>query len=942
MSQAESLDRDKVVSANWSLADWNAALIRQIFMRPDRTSTSLSRLDATGRLLQKIAGEVDGEVAKRRFIAAFGNDPARIKRQYRWSPSIPATTQRDGIPPTFAALYLTLLAASADDTTFEDGNFRNRFSRLLNSPGLASFEFGELPRLWLHFAEWTRSRQQSMRDCARLLLPDPPQHEKLIGRSKRLAFPTYRDELQLRATLKKSGLDSDASFASVSAVVHERLTSFSSDFREELTTFHQFVARGRRLEAYESPFWGAIRDIRQETDEKRVEDYGRFCVLLDASDPRHLEFFLLSDDRGFQSLAEGERIVLERPQESYSLMWRDPARTTAIDAIAALAARHRDLARSRVGTALLAGCLMLLPDSVGRLTTDGDYYDNGPVALVSCREHSDRFIATCRHLGVRWHGASAHDANGEWRAMVFPSISRASLDRLSALMPEGAKGLARIGWRPPRPRLSGGAWFGQALLLSPASNPVVHMENCEAGRFALLGETGEEIGVGTLVMTGDELYIPPAMLTETRRITACRYVLELGAEGESVLEVPVVTEIPRLDYRQIGDRGVWLSDGPNGSLSGLELVPPLPVSTVDPARQRPLTGGWPLLKPTSTTSLTACAPMEQSQPPQPFGWLTEMLALRYARRTSLPFSELRSHLDMVAAATNISPWVVRRLLLAGCWLRTAERRTSPFPTLILADRMISCRSLNGRSVARISGMFQEAELRDLQQALYPTESISRISTDDLQAVIGCLEISFDSMDRARELANRHNLTWIEQETPWNPMAGMLLPTSEIRCHQVMQPNLLLEEWDAKARLWLEARIVTEEPVLGALFKAQGNQRNTFWIKSKDGFFATDSSSWAWLVHTLEIEGSLGSLLANGDVAWSERIMSLPSTLCRWWLHLGGGCIGIGPQGALVFLGGGTRSIWEGVASSTPDHPTATARCLERRTLALRIRQRRTS
>ncbi|WP_404303098.1 hypothetical protein [Alicycliphilus denitrificans] len=944
MSQAESLARDKVASADWSLADWNAALIRQIFMRPERASTSLSRVDTTGRLLRKVAGEADGEVAKRRFIAAFGDDPARIKSQYIWSQSIPAITQRDGIPPTFAALYLTLLAASADDSTFEDGNFRNRFSKLLGCPDLATFGFGELPRLWLHFAEWTRSRQRSKRDCARLLLPDP-HHEKLIGQSKRLAFPTYRDELQLRATLKKSGLDSDASFASVSSVVHARLTAFSSNFREELTTFHQFVARGRQLEAYESPFWGAIRDIRQESEEERAEAYGRFCILLDASDPRNLEYCLLSDSRGLRSMAEGERIVLDRPQGSYCLMWRDPAGTLAIDAIAARAAQHRDLARSRVGTALLAGCVVFFPNSVGRLTTDGEYYDNGPVALVSRLEYSDRLTATCRELGVRWLGASAHDANGEWRTMVFPSIGRASLDRLSALLPQVAKGLARSSWRPPRPRLSGGAWFGQALLLNPASNPVVHMEDCEAGRFALIDETGREISAGALVVMGDGLCIPPAMLVDARQIAACRYVLELGADRESVLEVPVVTEIPSLDCRQVGDRGAWLSDGPNGSLSSLELLRPLPRTVVDLARQRPLTGAWPLLEPTSTASIAPCAPVKQSQPQQPFGWLTEVLALRYARRTSLPFSELRSHLDMVAAATDISPWVVRRLLLAGCWLRSVERRTSPFPTLTLADRMISCRSVNGRSVARISGMFQEAELRDLKQALHPTESISRIGSDELQAVIGCLEVSFDSMHRAREMANRHDLIWIEQEAPWNPMAGMLLPTSEIGFREVMRPNLLLEEWDCKARLWLEARAVTEEPALGALFKAQGNQRNTFWIKSKDGFFATDSSSWAWLVHTLEIEGSLGRLSVNGDVSWSERIMSLPSTLCRWWLHLGGGCVGIDSQGALVFIGGSAKSIWEGVAIRTPDHPAILAeayRCFERRALALRIRRRRPS
>lgn len=941
MSQAELLDRPNITSANWSLADWNAALIRQIFMRPERASTSLSRVDTTGRLLRMIAGEVDGEAARRRFIAAFGSDPARLRAQYTWSPAIPAITRRDGIPPTFAALYLTLLAASADDSTFADGNFRSRFSLLLNSSDLATFGFGELPKLWQHFAEWTRLRQRSKRDCALLLLPDP-QHEKLIGQSKRLAFPTYRDELQLRATLKKSGLDSDASFASVSSVVHARLNSFSGNFREELTTFHQLVVKGRQLEAYESPFWGAIKDIHQEGEEERAEAYGRFCVLLDASDPRYPEFFLLSDSRGFRSLAEGERIVLDRPKGRYLLMWRDPAETMAIDAIAVLVARHRDLARSRSGTALLAGWLTLFPDSVGSLTTDGEYFDGGPAALVIRREYSERLAATCRDLGIRWLGASAHDAKSEWTTMVFPSIRRSSLDRLSALLPDGAKGLAKGGWRPPRPRLSGGAWFGQALLLNPASNPVVHLEDCDAGRYVLFNGAGDEIDAGELVMSGDGLNIPPTMLTQTREVASCRYVLKVGDNRENVLEVPVVTEVPTLDYRQVADRGVWLSDGPAGTLASLDAVHPLSKSASAPIRQRPLIGGWPLFESATIASIASCGPLEQSQPPQPLGWLSEVLALRYASRASLPFSELRSHLDMVAAATDISPWKIRRLLLAGCWLRAVERRTSPFPTLILADRMISCRPVNGRMVARISGMFPDAELRDFKQALLPTESCWRIGSDDLEAVIGCLEVSFDSINRAHELASRHALLWVEQDALWNPMAGMLVPTSEIYFCEVTRPNVLLDEWDSRARVWLEGKAVPENPQLGALFKAQGSQRNTYWIRSKDGFFATDSSSWAWLVHALGIEGSLGSVATNGDVAWSQRVMSLPSILCRWWLHFGGGCIGLDSQGALQFLGGVTKAIWDGVATHMPSHSQTTKdvdRSLERRALALRIRRR---
>ena len=158
----------------------------------------------------------------------------------------------------------------------------------------------------------------------------------------------------------------------------------------------------------------------------------------------------------------------------------------------------------------------------------------------------------------------------------------------------------------------------------------------------------------------------------------------------------------------------------------------------------------------------------------------------------------------------------------------------------------------------------------------------------------------------------------------------------------MPPKLLVEEWDSSRRAWLDTKAVTGQPRLGTIFKSQGNQRNTYWIRSKNGFFATDSSSWAWLVHALELEGSLGNLAENGDVAWSARIMSLPSSLCRWWLHWGGGCIGIDSQGALLFLGGRAKSIWNGVVNRNVDgFPACTeSRAIERRALALKIRRKR--
>ena len=172
-----------------SLSQWNTALVAAFFLRPDRARTTLSRIDATGRVLEQLSGGQNRPAAKRGFLSAFGSDVQSIKDQFTLSPRIAVLTKRDGIPPNFAALYLSLLAASADDDTFQVGRFRTRFAALLDIDELESFHFADLPALWKQFASWTKMRAASSGDCAVLVLPDP-QHETRIGHAKRLAFPS--------------------------------------------------------------------------------------------------------------------------------------------------------------------------------------------------------------------------------------------------------------------------------------------------------------------------------------------------------------------------------------------------------------------------------------------------------------------------------------------------------------------------------------------------------------------------------------------------------------------------------------------------------------------------------------------------------------------------------------------------------------------------------
>lgn len=65
------------------LSDWNLALVNAVFLDPERADATISRIDATGRLLEKMLGSADLNQAKRRFVASFGADPASIRAYFQ-------------------------------------------------------------------------------------------------------------------------------------------------------------------------------------------------------------------------------------------------------------------------------------------------------------------------------------------------------------------------------------------------------------------------------------------------------------------------------------------------------------------------------------------------------------------------------------------------------------------------------------------------------------------------------------------------------------------------------------------------------------------------------------------------------------------------------------------------------------------------------------------
>lgn len=284
---------------SWKLADWNAALARTVFFDESRFSLPLTRIQAGGRFLAACAGDsaADPAVVQRVFIASFVSSTHRIRTHFAQCAPLVAETARLGYPAKFADLYITLLAAGADHSTYGEGNFRKRFAEFLHPLQINAPDFSGLPGLWCHVAGWSADGAAQGTGCWVLVLLSTGS-ETLIGYSKRIAFPAYADKIRLERTLQAARIDFWAEFAAVAGAMSQSRSSFCPLFQEEFDAFARLTAAQELREAYESPFWGAVQSITWHQERGEPDRNGMFHLLADARDPACPEFQLFAGDTG--------------------------------------------------------------------------------------------------------------------------------------------------------------------------------------------------------------------------------------------------------------------------------------------------------------------------------------------------------------------------------------------------------------------------------------------------------------------------------------------------------------------------------------------------------------------------------------------------------------------------------------------------------------------
>ena len=930
----------------WKLEDWNRALVSTLFFDQERFEQPIRRIEASAKFLARVTGDSRAVHAEAHdaFVRSFGRSGSAIRAYFSGAHDQERETRRNGYPSTLAPLYLTLLAGSADENTYLQGDFRDRFATLLKPVAVGRMPFADLPAMWKHVKDWSRRRANQHQDCRVLELPPVRWHDRLISHSKLLAFPGYQDELKLQSLLERASLDSDSPFRDIARHLATRLGAFSQFFQEEFKVFRSHVSKVEDLAAYQTPFWGAVEALTWESRRELSRSTGEFALGVDVSDPALVEFYMLADDFAVDKLApQIEKSINTVPGRLRNVIrlrggWQwSPAlaESTAISQVS--------LARLQLWKRLKSGCLALYPDEYGRLTSDGSFVDGVSTCILVKDRVADELAKTSKNLSLKFREAKGSVSFAPWRVFVFEQLLERQLQRLADDMPDDVRRSLQVRWQPPRISFSGGVWDGQMLFLNPASVPLVGMPRIASGSFQVLDESGAVLTQSVLEPTNED----GRLAISSRNLVSLSFPSELKvsattADGQEAYSSLRVTNVfPPSPPLPLADPAAWLVDGPSGLLSYVDGH-----ATAAPLEPRKVsTLLLPRFERVAGAPAVNLIEVDLDTLPPVLDWLCEALALRFRDRAIIPFAQLEDHIKPASQAANVPVWQLRRLLLSSGLLRAVQKRGSPFAMIAVAPRTISLHVAQGECVARISGLLSKSERASLRALLISGEKAFRRLSQNLVIGIGVIELRLTGPNRIAEIATSLGLEVID-----TPLLAPLSSPREVMVCTTGWGNALpraagLEAYNVAKRRWEPINTAHPAMTTGMFFRLISKQKREYWIFTGSGYMCTDSLTWTSIIRVGIARRPFAQVLPNGDCVFTPDVRGLPPSLVRWWLHRGGGNLGIGHTGELVFAGGASHGTWEEIGDWLHGEVGAFVKndigvALDRRRLALAMRKNR--
>ena len=869
---------------SWRRARWNDALVDAVF-RCGSENAIVRRIDATQAFLARAVGaaEDEADAVREAFFALFQSRLGTARSLFDPSRLTAGWNATDPHLPFFLELYLSLIVASADERTAEIGNYRRRLAELTGI-GPAALIRRDLPRLWERAAEWSERTQAT--GIARLVLPESG-NERIVGISKRLAFPTYADQQHLAALLGRAGIDHESPIADLLTAFRGRLAGFSDHFQAEFREFRDRLQRSP-IDASNTPFWQALQETARGHAEDDAGRAARLRLELDPSDPHDARLIVSIDNAS--DIPDGWRPDgIPVPGRSVALAWSDERAGPMLEALQRDAVRAgptlvRQSRALRLG--LRNGALAFVTGEFGRWSM-AERLASGDVVWLLCRfdvaEHlpdglvtpSGRSIYRASLLGSHaWTLAGPVALDKTALAALSETLSGSRL--LEPRMPSAGVRLTGT------VDLPGGVYFRRPLL------PCAWTDNATGFDFRVEDAGGLCLAEGSMTLDADARFCFPADIAASG---AAR--VRFDARGATGLiasrSIEVVERCTDATFKTLSRPSHWLVDDDVGGLSPLG----------ESARVGERAGDLPRTTPLVRVSELGLRSTRADDPPGAWSDLSEALAALFVRRQTLTARETVAMIVERRGAGAGAAWRTLDQLVENGFVRLAAPRHWRGAFLLPAAPEAHLRELGGSCRVRIVGLLTELDRLRLIEALAPLGARPFVHVGLTDDDVGATEFVTSSREEAKAALGRVSVVCSTASPPLGRLAP--LPTVSPLPDRDLPPSET-RWWHATSGYFSE---FAPAPDTAATLERRifERTRDLYIVRGPVGEFRTESRRWALLAWAAADRGILGEIRGDGSCALSHSALALPPSIARATLAFGGGVVGRDSEGRRHYLAG---------------------------------------
>lgn len=911
------------------LTDWNRVLVAAVFSDDGLASPEIRSIDATDGFLAGASGLHDPAAARRSFLAAMPKAQWGVRRLFDGSAAMGWSVGSDNLP-FYAQLHLTIMAASADEGLFDEGNFRHRLSQMLQLPVSDYVSGGCLPQLWERARDWSERRAAGGHAIRRLILPDPGA-ETIIGYSKRLAFPGFSDQNRLADLLGDEHLDAFAPVTRLIGVLRPRLTKFSERFGSEFQTWLSCWEMGDREGALRTPFWAALHETtwRREREQGGASSTG--CRMeIDPTEPCDPGIWLygpriVPPDATWRFDRE-DRLADER------LRWRHRADDRAgsfLDVLQDLASRRDRPLGERFSRSLAHGCLLFAQDESGRWFDVPSFPEGAKVWLIFADAHArlpglpwameERDpVHRVRLIGTeRWYilgPLTASEKLRDWFAREAPEID-AFAPRLQRARVHVLDSI----------RLDEGAY-----LWLPPITPSFRCEGASAGTVKLVDDApGDPHAL--LLSNDDRLVLPPGL--EDPPAAACGLRIDLYGLGG----LPLAKASFRfrrtsgaLEFKSVRDPSKWLESSAEGRLDSytadwLDVILPESLNArVEPSVTTRDVPDGALFEPSQPVLVEPCEIDER-------WWRTvEILSGVFARRAAWPINACFELLRLIWG-TRRAAWSCLDDLVDNALLRVLHARHWSHRVVVPVPPTLVHAPSDEQAEIRLCGLTSTA-IRALVGTMIDTSCQVFAAPD--RSIAGACVWWPSAHGASATLRTGTHLPMVDRASV---LAPTLPPFDDLMIRTVRTDLNGYDEnkksiWSTRAGAF-RAGAFREGGAASAAhprlerWRSDG-QQDLYVLTRRDGTrWNTDCRRMALLALHVERGAMLGETQEDGSVVLADASLALPSPLSRVNIALGGGVCHRRNDGTRAYPAGPDWSVASVCADwlAPPRNPLITTR-----------------